>query len=82
MHLSRICTSEVNMQLMTEFREALLKMYEQFAAVDRRLDDVNKHFEDENKRFEDMHRQTALIFRLITIGFVILGVITTLFQVI
>ena len=75
--------------------EALQKqMDERFAAVDKRFDDVNKRFDDVNRRFEDTNkrfddmnsrfddnsRKFTMMFTFITLGFLMLGTMTTLFQ--
>ena len=84
--MESVSTKERTDTEQAEFRETIIKidagtntilaeMHEGFNRMDIR-------FEAVDKRFEDMHRQSTMIFRFITIGIVILGLITTLFQVI
>ena len=67
---------------------------ERFAAVDRRFDDMNNRFEDINKRFDDVNRRFedmnsrfddnskkfTMMFTFITLGFLMLGTMTSLFH--
>ena len=61
--------------------EALQKqMDERFAAVDKRFEDTNKRFDDMNSRFDDNSRKFTMMFTFITLGFLMLGTMTTLFS--
>ena len=70
-----------NFRRMDQRFESLQKqMDERFAASDKRFDDVNKRFEDMNKRFDDMSRKSDLQIRFITLGFVMLTALMSVYQ--
>ena len=59
--------------LITEMREGFKRMDERFEAVDKRFESVDKRFDDVNQKF-------TMMFRFITIGFVVLATMMSVFQ--
>ncbi|HAK46011.1 MAG TPA: hypothetical protein DCO79_08860 [Spirochaeta sp.] len=53
---------------------------QRFDDVNKRFDDVNKRFDDVNKRFDDMSRRSDMQIRFITVGFIMLTVLMSVYQ--
>jgi septation ring formation regulator EzrA len=51
-----------------------------FDDVNKRFDDVNKRFDDVNKRFEDVHKKFTMLFSFITLGFVLMATLMSIYQ--
>jgi septation ring formation regulator EzrA len=51
-----------------------------FEDVNRRFEDVNQRFEDVNQRFEDVNKRFTIMTSFMSIGFITLGVLVTLYQ--
>ena len=51
-----------------------------FEDVNRRFEDVNSRFDDVNQRFEDVNKRFSMMTSFMSIGFVTLGVLVTLYQ--
>ncbi len=75
---------EEGFKRMDERFEAIEKRFEavdkRFEAVDKRFEAVDKRFETIDKRFDDMNQRFSMMFRFITIGFVILATMMSVFQ--
>ena len=55
-----------------------------FEAVDKRFDDMlslmDRRFEAVDKRFDDMNKRFTMMFSFITVGFVVVSTLVTLYQ--
>jgi len=75
---------EEGFKRMDERFETVNKRFEsvdkRFESIDKRFDDVNKRFDDVNKRFDDINQRFSMMFRFITIGFVVLATMMSVFQ--
>jgi DNA anti-recombination protein RmuC len=49
-------------------------------SMDKRFDDVNLRFEDVNRRFDDVNRRFDMMFRFVTVGFVVLATLMSIYQ--
>ena len=51
-----------------------------FGDTNKRFEAVDKRFDDMNKRFDDMNKRFVMMFSFITIGFVVLSTLVTLYR--
>jgi len=71
---------EAIIRIETRMEEGFRRMDERFEAVDKRFDDVNKRFDDVNKRFDDVNKRFSMMFSFITIGFVAMAALMSIYQ--
>ena len=64
-------------QMITEVREGFKRMDERFAAADKRFETVDKRFETLERHFD---KRFAMMFSFITIGFVVMATMMSVFQ--
>lgn len=78
--------------ILLEMHEGFKRMDERFEAVDKRFEAVDKRFEDiisrfdekfesNDKRFNDMNKRFTMMFAFMSIGFVMIGTLITVFQI-
>ena len=67
-----------DIQILTE------SMKQNFERVDKRFEDMlssmDKRFEAVDKRFDDMNKRFTMMFSFVTIGFVVLSTLVTVYQ--
>ena len=49
-------------------------------SMDKRFESVDKRFEAVDRRFDDMNQRFSMMFRFITVGFVVLATMMSVFQ--
>jgi hypothetical protein len=62
------------------FENMLLHMEKRFEAVDKRFEAVDKRFEDVNNRFDDVNKRFTMMFSFVTIGFILVSTLITVYQ--
>jgi chaperonin cofactor prefoldin len=62
------------------FEDLQNQMDTRFNAVDKRFDDVNKRFEDSNQRFGDFQLSLRRMFTFMSIGFIVMGVLMSVYE--
>jgi hypothetical protein len=61
--------------------EAFDKRFETMQhSMDKRFDDVNLRFGVVNRRFDDVNRRFDMMFRFVTVGFVVLATLMSIYQ--
>ncbi len=55
-------------------------MRQGFESIDKRFVDFNQRFEDMNKRFEDVNQRFNMVISLMSIGFIVTGVLVTVYK--
>ena len=82
---------EAIIRIETRMDEGFRRMDERFEAVDKRFESmerqfdkrfeaVDKRFETVDKRFDDMNKRFSMMFTFITIGFVALATLMSVYQ--
>ncbi|MBN1686549.1 MAG: hypothetical protein JW852_07825 [Spirochaetales bacterium] len=80
-HMTEIGSLRSDIQVLAEsMKQGFERIDRRFEAVDKRFDDVNRRFDDVNKRFDDVNKRFVMMFSFITIGFVVLSTLVTLYQ--
>ena len=80
-HVSETGSLKNDIQILGEsMKQGFEYMERRFEAVDKRFDDINKRFEDINKRFDDINKRFTMMFSFVTIGFVVLTTLVTVYQ--
>jgi len=71
-------------RIITEMKEGFRRMDERFSAVDKRFESLEKRMDERftavDKRFADVDRRFTMMFRFITVGFVVLATMMSVFQ--
>ena len=73
------------------FEDMQNHMGKRFEAMDKRFEDMQKHmakrfeavdkrFGDMNKRFDDMNKRFTMMFSFVTIGFIVVSTLVTVYQ--
>ncbi len=66
------------------FEDMLLLMDKRFEAVDKRFEGMQKYtdkrFEAVDKRFDDVNKRFTMMFSFVSIGFIIVSTLVTVFQ--
>ena len=64
-------------RIITEMKEGFRRVDERFESLEKRIDE---RFTAVDKRFADVDRRFAMMFRFITVGFVVLATMMSVFQ--
>jgi len=51
-----------------------------FESIDKRFEDMNIRFEDVNKRFEDINKRFSMMFTFMSLGFIMLATLISVYQ--
>jgi hypothetical protein len=74
-----------DIQILAEsMKQNFERVDKRFEAVDKRFEDMQLHmdrrFEAVDKRFDDMNKRFTMMFSFVTIGFVVLSTLVTVYQ--
>ena len=71
---------EAIIRIDTRIEEGFKRMDERFVAVDKRFEAVDKRFEAVDKRFDDMNKRFTMLFSFMSLGFVLLATLMSVYQ--
>jgi hypothetical protein len=73
-YMTEIGSMRSDIQILAE------SMKQNFERVDMRFEAVDKRFVAVDKRFDDMNKRFTMMFSFVTIGFVVLSTLVTVYQ--
>ena len=77
-HVTEIGSTRSDIQILVEsMKQGFERMDRRFEAVDKRFEDVQKQMD---MRFEAVDKRFTMMFSFVTIGFVVLSTLVTVYQ--